>query len=317
MAKRALICGISGQDGAYLAQLLLGKGYLVFGTSRDAHAARFQNLDRLGIKGEITFHSMALNDYGSVVRTIADVKPDEVYNLAGQSSAGLSFEQPRETIEGISGGVLNLLEALRVLKEPIKFFNAGSSECFGDTGWEPADEGSSFDPRSPYAVAKAAAFWEVAGYREAFNLFACTGISCNHESPFRPERFVTRKIVSTACRIAAGSDEKLSLGNIAIARDWGWAPEYVDAMWRMMQQDSPGDFILATGETNSLEHFVAQTFTCLDLDWRDHVATDPTLIRPSEIMVTCCNPAKAEKLLGWKARYRMGDVIRMMIDGES
>jgi GDPmannose 4,6-dehydratase len=220
MAK-ALICGVSGQDGAYLAQLLLGKGYEVHGTARDAQMATFYNLSLLGIKEHLTFHSMALNDFRSVLQIIAKVQPDEIYNLAGQSSVGLSFDQPVETLESISVGTLNLLEAMRFTGRPIKLYNAGSSECFGNTCGDPADEQTPFRPRSPYAVAKASAFWEVANYREAYNLFACTGILFNHESPLRPERFVTQKIIKAACRIAAGSKEKLHLGNITIARDWG------------------------------------------------------------------------------------------------
>ena len=248
--KRALISGISGQDGAYLAKLLLDKGYEVFGSSRDAQMANFSNLKRLGIYDHIGFESMALNDFRSVLQTLAKVNPDELYNLAGQSSVGLSFQQPVETLESISVGTLNLLEAIRFIKLPVKFYNACSSECFGDTGGLAAIETTPFKPRSPYAVAKAAAFWELANYREAYGLFACSGILFNHESPLRPERFVTRKIVAAACRIAGGSKEKLRLGNISIARDWGWAPEYVEAMWLMLQQEQPDDYVIATGETN-------------------------------------------------------------------
>jgi len=314
--KRALISGISGQDGAYLARLLLDKGYQVFGTARDAQMASFRNLETLGIRQRVTLLSMALNDFRSVLQTLSRVEPDEVYNLAGQSSVGLSFEQPVETMESISIGTLNLLEVIRFLQRPIRLYSAGSSECFGDTGGVPADEMTPFHPRSPYAVAKAAAHWEVANYREAYSLFACTGILFNHESPLRPERFVTRKIVASACRIAAGSDEKLQLGNISIARDWGLASEHVDAMWRMLQQDTPGDFVIATGETNTLEGFVAETFDQLGLDWQAHVSTDPSLLRPSEIMVSRGNPAKAGDRLGWRAENRMRDVIRIMIAAE-
>ncbi|MDA8414846.1 MAG: GDP-mannose 4,6-dehydratase [Desulfobacteraceae bacterium] len=313
---KALISGISGQDGAYLARLLLDKGYQVFGTARDAQMATFYNLEKLGIRQQITLLSMALNDFRSVLQTLSRVEPDEVYNLAGQSSVGLSFEQPVETLESISIGTLNLLEVIRFLQRPIRLYSAGSSECFGDTGGAPADETTSFHPRSPYAVAKAAAHWEVANYREAYNLFACTGILFNHESPLRPERFVTRKIIASACRIAAGSGEKLQLGNISIARDWGLASEYVDAMWRMLQRDTPGDYVIATGETNTLEDFVAETFDQLGLNWRDHVSSDPSLLRPSEIMISRGNPGKAGKDLGWRAENRMRDVVRIMIDAE-
>ena len=314
--RKALISGISGQDGAYLARLLLEKGYQVFGTARDAQVASFHNLKQLGVKDQIVFYSMALNDFRSVLQTLSKVQPDEIYNLAGQSSVGLSFEQPVETLESLAIGTLNLLEAVRFLQAPTRLYSAGSSECFGDTGGKVADEITPFHPRSPYAVAKATAHWEVANYREAYNLFACTGILFNHESPLRPERFVTRKIIATACRIAAGSKERLQLGNISIARDWGWSPEYVEAMWRMLQQEQPQDFVIATGETNTLQDFVVEVFEQLGLDWQEHVSTDPSLLRPSEIMVSRGNPLKAEKELGWKAQYRMHDVIRLMLESE-
>jgi GDPmannose 4,6-dehydratase len=193
-------------------------------------------------------------------------------------------------------------------------YSAGSSECFGNADGQPANEETPFRPRSPYAVAKATAFWEVANYREAYNLFACTGILFNHESPLRPERFVTQKIVKSACRIAAGSREKLSLGNISIARDWGWAPEYVEAMWLMLQQNRADDYVIATGETNTLQDFVAAVFEALDLNWHEYVVSDPTLLRPSEIMVSRGDAKKAARILGWCAEYRMRDVAKMMIE---
>ena len=314
MAKKALICGISGQDGAYLSRYLIGKGYDVHGTARDAQMASFSNLIKLGIRDQIKFHSMALNDFRSVLQVLSHVQPDEIYNLAGQSSVGLSFDQPVETLESISVGTLNLLEAIRFMKRPIRLYNAGSSECFGNTGGQPADENTPFRPRSPYAVAKATAFWEIANYREAYNLYASTGILFNHESPMRPERFVTQKIVRSACRIANGTLEKLRLGNIEIARDWGWAPEYVEAMWMILQQEKADDFVIATGETNRLEDFVAEVFRCVGLDWRDHVESDPSLLRPSEIMVSRANPEKSARILGWQATYRMKDVARMMVE---
>jgi len=314
MAKKALICGVSGQDGAYLSQFLLGKGYDVHGTARDAQMASFSNLSRLGIRDLIEVHSMALNDFRSVLQVLAKVQPDEIYNLAGQSSVGLSFEQPVETLESISVGTLNLLEAIRFLQRSIRLYNAGSSECFGNTGGQPADENTPFRPRSPYAVAKATSFWEIANYREAYSLYASTGILFNHESPLRPERFVTQKIVRSACRIADGAVEKLRLGNIEIARDWGWSPEYVEAMWMILQQEKADDFVIATGETNRLEDFVAEVFRCVGLDWRDHVESDPSLLRPSEIMVSRANPEKSAQRLGWQATYRMKDVARMMVE---
>ncbi len=312
MGKTALICGISGQDGAYLAQTLLEKGYTVHGTSRDAQTASFHRLDRLGIRDQVQLNSMALTDFRSVLQVLTKVEPDEIYNLAGQSSVGLSFEQPVETLESITLGTLNLLETIRFLNQPIRFYNASSSECFGDTTTA-ADETTPFRPRSPYAVAKAAAFWEVANYREAYGLFACSGILANHESPLRPERFVTQKIVSAACRVAQGDPRPLRLGNISIQRDWGWAPEYVQAMHLMLQQEQPDDYVIATGETHSLAEFVAAAFECVGLHWQDHVISDDTLLRPSDIGISRCNPSKALKHLGWRAQLPMHSVVHQMV----
>ncbi|MEB3359200.1 MAG: GDP-mannose 4,6-dehydratase [Synechococcales bacterium] len=312
--KTALICGISGQDGAYLAQLLLGQGYTVYGTSRDAQISTFRNLVRLGIRDRVNTCSMSLNDFRSVLQVISKYQPDEIYNLAGQTSVGLSFELPVETMESITLGTLNLLEAIRFTGAPIKLYNAGSSECFGDTGEEPADETTPFRPRSPYAVAKAAAFWQVANYREAYDLFACSGILFNHESPLRPRRFVTQKIVTAACEIAHGKTTTLHLGNLSIQRDWGWAPEYVRAMHAMLQEETPDDYVIATGETNRLEDFVAEVFAYLGLDWRKHVEVDKGLFRPTDLSVSRGNAAKAANKLGWRANYTMKDVAHMMVD---
>lgn len=312
----ALICGVSGQDGAYLASLLLDQGYRVVGTSRDAQVGSFGNLLRLGILGRVELASMASNDFRSVVQVLARHEPQEVYHLAGQSSVGLSFAQPVETLESITSSTLNLLEAIRFLAHPTRFYSAGSSECFGDNGNLAADESTPFRPRSPYAVAKAAAFWLVANYREAYGLFACSGILFNHESPLRPERFVTQKIVKAACRIAAGSTETLHLGNLDIDRDWGWAPEYVDAMARMLQLDMPQDMVIATGETHALKDFVATAFETLGLDWRDHVVSDPALMRPSDLRISRANPALAAEKLGWRASMHMHDVVRAMVVAE-
>lgn len=322
MLKTALICGISGQDGAYLAQLLLQKGYQVWGTSRDAQMCTFANLIRLGIREQVEVTSMALNDFRSVLQVINKIQPDEIYNLAGQTSVGLSFDQPVESIESITLGTLNLLEAIRFTGANIKFYNAGSTECFGETGNHPADENTPFRPRSPYAVAKAAAFWEVANYREAYNLFACSGILSNHDSPLRPRRFVTQKIVITACEIAQGNPEKLYLGNTLIQRDWGWAPEYVESMYLMLQQERPDDYLVATGHTYQLGDFIREVFASLNLHWEDHVITDQTLFRPTDIAISQCNPNKAKEKLGWMAQSDMKDVARMMVqavvsDGQS
>lgn len=313
--KRALICGVSGQDGAYLARLLLNEGYEVHGASRDAQTSSFDSLRRLGLIDRIRLESATITDFRSVLQTLQRVQPDEVYNLAGQSSVGLSFEQPVETLESITVGTLNLLEAIRFTGRPIRFYNAGSGECFGDAV-EPAHEETAFRPRSPYAVAKSAAHWEVANYREAYSIFACTGILFNHESPLRPRRFVTRKIVSAACKIAAGGSERLMLGDTKIERDWGWAPDYVEAMWRMLQQDEPRDYVIATGASHTLEQFVEHAFACAGLAWREHVEIDPSLFRPSDITFSRADPALAAGRLGWKARYAMPDVVRMMVDAE-
>jgi GDPmannose 4,6-dehydratase len=313
--KKALICGISGQDGAYLAQFLLARGYQVVGSSRDAQMSSFSNLVRLGVRHQIEVESVALNDFRSVLQALIKVEPDEIYNLAGQSSVALSFQQPVETLESISVGTLNLLEAIRFSGKPIKLYNACSGECFGDIA-DAADETTPFRPRSPYAVAKAAAFWEVANYREAYDLFACSGILFNHESPLRPARFVTKKIVSAACRIAGGSREELHLGNIAIQRDWGWAPDYVEAMWLMVQQAHPDDFVIATGESHSLEEFVETAFAQVGLDWRDHVVIDPALFRPTEIAVSRGNPRKSRETFGWQAGYKMKEVVTLMVKDE-
>ena len=314
---RALVCGVSGQDGAYLARLLLSKGYEVWGTSRDAQATTFDNLTLLGIKDRVRLVSMASNDFRSVLTALKRSDPDEVYFLSGQSSVGLSFEQPVETLESITLGTLNLLEAVRFLEKPIRVYHASSSECFGDVGMMPANEDMPFRPRSPYAVAKASAHWLVANYREAYGLFACNGILFNHESPLRPPRFVTRKIIAAACRIAQGSTEKLELGRLDIVRDWGWAPEYVDAMWRMLQQEKADDFIIATGEANSLEDFVRCTFEYLGLDWHDHVVSNSALFRPTDLLWSQGCSDKAGKVLGWRASSRMREVIRMMVVEEN
>ncbi len=312
-SNRALICGVSGQDGTYLAKLLLDKGYEVWGTSRDAQGASFSNLRRLGIHHRVRFLSMIPEDFRSVFMALKQSQPSEVYFLAGQSSVGLSFEQPAETIQSIAIGTLNMLEACRMSDMPIRFYQAGSSECFGDTSGEPATEVTPFNPRSPYAVAKSSAFWLVDNYREAYSLFACTGILFNHESALRPARFVTQKIIATAKRIASGSSEKLVLGRFDISRDWGAAPEYVEAMWRMLQCEQPQDFVIATGETHSLEAFVSEAFSCLDLDWRKHVQQSEEFFRPTDLLISRADASKAERLLGWKATSKMKDVVQMMI----
>ncbi|MBW0000468.1 MAG: GDP-mannose 4,6-dehydratase [Verrucomicrobia bacterium] len=312
--KRALITGISGQDGAYLAKLLLDKGYWVCGASRDAQVATFHNLHRLGIRDRIQYASVALNDFRSVLQVLFKFEPEEVYHLAGQSSVALSFEQPVETQESIYGATLTLLEAIRFTGKPIRFYNAGSGECFGDLHGQAADENTPFHPRSPYAVARSAAYWQVANYREAYGLFACSGILFNHESPFRPERFVTKKIVAAATRIAAGRQKSLVLGNVEIRRDWGWAPEYVDAMHRMLQIDTPQDFVIATGQSEKLETFARVAFEHAGLKLEDHLVINGDLYRPTELMFGRGDAGKAAAILNWRPRYRMADVARMMVD---
>ncbi len=312
--RTALICGVGGQDGGYLAQHLLALGYTVVGTSRDAQAGRFTGLERLGIRDAVTLVSMSPTDFRSTFQVLARTEPDEIYNLAGQSSVGLSFDQPVETFESIVVGTINLLEAIRILGHPIRLYSAGSSEMFGNSGDAPADEETVLRPRSPYGIAKATSFWQIAQYREAYGLRAATGILFNHESPLRPERFVTQKIVAAACRIAEGTQQTLSLGDLSVQRDWGWAPEYVVAMHRMLQLETLEDFVIATGRTYSLEDFVAAAFAAVGLDWRRHVVRDPKLMRPTEIDRGRARTSRATERLGWTAAHSMPDVVRMMVD---
>ena len=315
-SRRALILGITGQDGAYLADLLLRQGIEVHGTSRDRESANLSTLRGLGIRNRVTLHSMQLGDFRSVVTTLKNVQPGYIYNLAAQSSVGLSFEQPVETIDSIMHGTINVLEAIRFLTLDARFYNAASSECFGNTRERPADETTEFRPRSPYAVGKAASFWAVANYREAYGLFACSGVLFNHESPFRPTRFVTQKIVRGATDVAEGKLPVLELGALDLSRDWGWAAEYVEAMRRMLDHPQPEDFVIATGEAHSLTEFVAGCFACYDLDWRNHVVVSDALRRPSDIIYSSGNPHKAATLLGWSATIRMPRVVELLIEAE-
>ena len=316
MSKCALICGVSGQDGTYLAKLLLDRGYEVWGSSRDAELTAFSNLHRLGIYGSVHLVSLNLRDIGSAIGLLRRIRPDEIFGLAGQSSVGLSFEQPVETIESIALGTLTLLEAIRLSELKIKLYNACSTECFGDTGNAVANEESQFHPRSPYAVAKASAYWTVANYREAYGMFVCTGILSNHDSPLRPKRFVTRKIIHAAASLALGKDTNLSLGNLEIERDWGWAPEYMEAIVMMVERDTPQDYIIATGQSHSLTEFVETAFNLIGKNWRDYVSIDESLIRPPDIRRNKVNPSKAAMGLGWKAKKNMKDVIGLMLEAE-
>jgi len=310
--KRALILGVSGQDGALLARFLLRKGYEVHGSSRDHEVQSFTNLERLGIKEAIRLHSISPSDFRSVMTGLQKVNPHEVYSLGGQTSVGLSFTYPVETFESITVGTLNILECLRVLNRPVKFYHASSSECFGNTPI-PATEATPFHPRSPYATAKAAAHHAVANYRDAYGLFACCGILFNHESPLRPTRFATQKIVASALRIAQGSKEKLILGDLGIQRDWGWAPEYVVAMWKMLQGEKPEDFVICTGRSHSLEEFTARVFRELGLNWKNHVRHDSQLLRPSDLEVSRGHPKQAEKKLGWKSKTSFPLLIKKLV----
>lgn len=317
MTKKALIIGITGQDGSYLAQHLLLKGYVVVGSSRDVMASSFHNLNELDIRDQVQLISVSINDFRSVFNAIQTFDPDEIYNLAGQTSVGLSFEQPVEAIESIAIGTLNILEVIRVLGKSVRFYNAGSSECFGDTGTIPANENTAFAPRSPYAVAKSTAKWLINSYRESYGLYACTGILFNHESPLRPERFVTQKIIVGASKIKAGLIEKIQLGNLDISRDWGWAPEYVEAMWLMMQQDQPRDFVIATGRMESLTYFVSKAFEYFDLDWQKHVEINPCFFRPNEIKHSVGDPQQAIDQLDWSRPTDIDGVIERMCDAQS
>ncbi len=312
--KTALICGITGQDGAYLAQFLLSKGYKVFGTSRDAENMHPKNLITLGVANQVKVYSASLNDFRSVVQVLDKTKPDEVYNLSGQSSVGLSFEQPVETFNTITLGTLNLLEAIRFYNPSIKIYNAASSECFGDINGVKATESTPFSPRSPYAVAKSAAFWYVTNYREAYDLFACNGILFNHESPLRPVRFVTQKIINAVVNIHLGKQQTLELGNLDIQRDWGWAPEYVQAMYLMLQYTEPTDYVIATGQTHTLKNFVINAFNYLNLKWEDHLKINADLLRPTDIQASVGDPTKAYNTLGWKSKYSLEDIIKDMIE---
>ena len=297
-----------------MAKLLLGKGYEVYGTSRDAELQRFMNLKKLGIKEKVKLLSVAINDFGSVYQCIQQIFPHQIYNLAGQSSVGLSFDQPHETLESIEMGTLNILESIRLLSGEIKLYNACSSECFGDTGSTAADETTPFQPRSPYAIAKAASFWMVKTYREAYNIPACSGILFNHESPLRPDRFVTQKIVKAVVEISKRNNQNLTLGNIDVVRDWGWAPEYVEAMHLMMKQEEADDFVVATGDSHSLKDFLSCAFSYFDLDWEKHVIIDKSLYRSSDICVSRGNPNKVQSILGWVSNFTLKDIVNAMIE---
>lgn len=312
--RAALIVGVSGQDGAFLADLLLKKNYRVVGASRDAQLNPFNALRTLGIRERVEVISIAPSDFRSVVTALQRVQPDEIYYLAGQSSPGLSFEQPVETFESITLAVVNFLEALRFIKLDCKFYHAASSEIFGET-LTPANEATTLNPSSPYAVAKAAAYWQVRLYREAYAMRVCSGILFNHESTLRPDRFVTMKIARAVAEIAHGRQHELVLGNLEISRDWGWAPEYVEAMWRILQLDEPEDFVIATGNAYSLREFLTAAFAAAGLDWQKFVRSDSKLFRPSDPRVIVGDPAKAARMLKWRAKLQAPDVAQRLVEG--
>jgi len=315
-AKVALIFGVTGQDGAYLAKLLLDKGYTVFGTSRDREIANLANLRRLGIADRVELYSAALTDFRSVAQVVRQAAPSEIYHLAAQSSVSLSFDQPVETIDGCINATINILESIRFLGLDTRLCHASSSESFGNTVDRPANEDTPFHPCSPYGIAKAAAHWAVANYREAYGLHACSGILFNHESPFRPSRFVTQKIIRGALDIAEGRAKDLHLGNLTVSRDWGYAPEYMDAMWRMLQLDAPTDIVIATGHLATLEEFVDLAFSAVGLSWRDHVVSDPALLRPLDIVRSFGDAGRAQQLLGWRSATPLRGLVELLLSAE-
>jgi len=330
MNKSALICGVSGQDGAFLARLLLEKGYKVYGTSRDARSSSFKNLVRLGIREQVQCESMSLIDFRSVAQVLDKVKPDEIYNFAGQSSLGLSFEMPVETLESHALGALNILEAMRFLKLDTRFFNASSGECFGITAGGRANEDTPFRPKSPYAVAKATAFWTVANYREAYQLHACSGILFNHESHLRGFDFVTRKITYAAARIKMGLQESVELGNLNAKRNWGHAEDYVRCMWLMQQQDTPEDYVIATGKSYTVRDFAGYAFKVIGMSilWHGEgveeygvdqhgvvrINVNPDFFRLVEVDVLLGDASKAHQQLGWRCEYAFTDIIHGMVE---
>ena len=314
--KRALITGITGQDGSYLSKFLLDREYKVFGTTRDLPVSNPANLKVLGIKDSIKLIPANLLDLSNVIRLLDMTKPDEIYNLAAQSSVAISFEQPMWTVEFNVKSTLNLLEAMRILHLGARFYQASSSEMYGKVKTLPVDEETALHPVSPYGISKAADHWIAVNYREAYGLFSCCGILFNHESVLRPHHFVTKKILSTAVRISKGSPEKLRLGNIEIKRDWGYAPEYVKAMWLMLQQDYPDDYVIATSEAHSLKEFVELSFACLRLSWEERLIIDKSLYRPSDIDIIYGSPKKAKERLGWEYHLSFQELIELLVQEE-
>ena len=333
MSKTALITGIRGQDGAYLAKLLLEKGYRVYGADRRSSDAGNWRLKELGIEQDVEVVYMDLLELTNIMRTVERVKPDEVYNLAAQSFVGVSFEQPILTSEVDAMGVLRLLEAIRTIKPDTRFYQASTSELYGKVQEIPQTEKTPFYPRSPYGVAKLFGHWMTVNYRESYGMFACSGILFNHESPLRGLEFVTRKITHSVARIKKGLQDKVVLGNLDAKRDWGYAAEYVEGMWLMLQQEEPDDYVLATGETHSVREFVEAAFGAAGykIEWegegvnttgRDKatgsvlVEVSPEFYRPAEVDILIGNPEKAEKKLGWKPRTKFKELVAMMVEAD-
>lgn len=321
MAKIALITGITGQDGSYLAELLLSKGYEVHGIIRRSssfNTARIAGIykDPHDPDNRLRLHYGDLTDGSALNQLLKSVRPDEIYHLGAQSHVRVSFDIPEYTGDVTGLGALRLLEAIRETGVKTKFYQASSSEMFGLVQEVPQKETTPFYPRSPYACAKVFGYWLTVNYREGYNMFACNGILFNHESPRRGETFVSRKISRGVARIKAGLDQFLYLGNLKAQRDWGYAPEYVEAMWRMLQQDKPGDFVVATGETHSVEEFVQEAFQYVGLDWKKHVKIDPRYFRPTEVDLLIGDASKAKKLLNWEPQVKFKDLVRIMVDAD-
>jgi GDPmannose 4,6-dehydratase len=318
--KKALVTGITGQDGSYLTELLLGKGYEVWGLIRRSSSFNTGRIDHLYLdpheQPRLRLVYGDMTDGSNLAALIVQIKPDEVYNLAAQSHVRVSFDQPIYSVNVGALGTLRLLEAIRSTGLPIRFYQASSSEMYGKVVETPQTEKTPFYPRSPYACAKVYSYWQTVNYREAYGLFACNGILFNHESPRRGETFVTRKITRAAARIKLGLQAKLFLGNLDAKRDWGFAGDYVEAMWRMLQQERADDYVVATGETHSVREFLDEVFGYLDMDWRQYVEVDPRYFRPSEVDLLQGDASKARQALGWEPRVGFHELARRMIDGD-
>ncbi len=314
MPPKALITGITGQDGSYLAQFLLEKGYEVHGMVRRSSVEHFERIESL--HGRVFLHQADLLDQLSIVTIMQDIRPREVYNFAAQSFVPTSWQQPLLTGEFTALGVTRMLEAVRLVDPSIRFYQASSSEMFGAVGEEPQNERTPFWPRSPYGVAKVYGHWITVNYRESYGIFACSGILFNHESPLRGKEFVSRKVTDAVARIKLGLQNKLALGNLDAMRDWGFAGDYVQAAWAMLQQDRPDDYVVATGVKHSVRDLVELAFSHVGLDWRDHVVTDPALFRPAEINTLRGDASKARRVLGWEPKVSFAELIRMMVDAD-